>query len=168
MSVCVSVRAVSDVVEDDNGEDAPLTVLEQLTREHQVHTPTPLEHVDFPAYPRVIDQGHALTRGVANLLTGWLEIPREMFLENIKYPFFGVITGAMRGSFFTTARTVLSVTDIAMLGFTGPSLYDPVFFPEYVWEARWNPYRPLTQEEKLLEKRFHDIHVYEEHMDHAL
>jgi len=32
------------------------------------------------------------------------------------------------------------VLDIGFLGLTGPSGYDPDFFPEYVWNSQWNPY----------------------------
>lgn len=91
-------------------------------------------------YPQEINPRHAVWRGFINVATGWLEIPREIIIENSKYPLFGIVTGAIRGTFFTSARAVLSVVDIGLLGFTGPSGYDPDIFPEYVWNSQWNPY----------------------------
>ena len=96
--------------------------------------------VEKAFYPQEINVPHALWRGVINAFTGWLEIPREIIMENNKYPFFGIISGTLRGSFFTSTRAVLSVVDIGLFGFTGPSGYDPNLFPEYVWNSEWNPY----------------------------
>ncbi len=91
-------------------------------------------------YPQELNVPHALWRSVINVTTGWLEIPREIILENSKYPLLGIVSGTLRGAFFTTMRAVLSVVDIGLLGFTGPSGYDPEIFPEYVWNSQWNPY----------------------------
>ncbi len=106
-------------------------------------------------YPQKINPRHAMLRGVLNVATCWLEIPREIILENSKYPFAGIVSGAFRGAFFTSTRAVLSVLDIGFLGFTGPSGYDPDIFPEYVWNSQWNPYSKnvltdiLDQEEQF-------------------
>jgi len=121
------------------------------------------EETSYPAektieksmYPNEINPPHALWRGVLNVATCWLEIPREIILENSKFPLFGIVSGAFRGTFFTSTRAVLSVLDIGLLGFTGPSGYDPDIFPEYVWNSQWNPYSKnvttdiLDQEEQF-------------------
>ena len=91
-------------------------------------------------YPETINVPHALVRGTVNFLTAWLEIPRRTVLAVNESPVFGMLTGPMEGVFFSAARIVLSAADYAMLGFTGPSAYEPVDFPEYVWNAQWNPY----------------------------
>ncbi len=91
-------------------------------------------------YPHEINVPHALWRGTLNAFTCWLEIPREIIIENNHYPLFGIVSGTLRGAFFTTSRAVLSFVDIGLLGFTGPSAYDPYYFPEYVWNCQWNPY----------------------------
>jgi len=91
-------------------------------------------------YPKEINPINAFTRGVVNVFTLWLEVPRNLILDVNKYPFFGLLTGSMKGLYFSGARLCLSTADIFMLGATGPSAYNPDIFPEYVWESRWNPY----------------------------
>ncbi len=103
-------------------------------------------------YPQEVNVRHALWRGILNAFTCWLEIPRELVVENGKYPFFGLVSGTLKGAFFTTSRAVLSVVDIGMFGFTGPSAYDPDFFPEYVWQSQWNPYA-TNNVEAILDER---------------
>lgn len=116
---------------------------------------------DAPAdkeYPQKVNVPHALYRGTANVFTGWLEIPRRMILKINDSPAFGYITGSMEGAFLASCRLVLSFFDFAMLGTTGPSAYNPAEFPEFVWDAQWNPYpeeiepvepeKPAEEEEK--------------------
>jgi hypothetical protein len=119
-------------------------------------------------YPRSLNPGHALLRGFVNTLTCWMDVPRELVLQVNKYPFFGLITGTLKGGFFMGSRAVLSATDLLMLGFTGPSLYDPVFFPEYVWNAQWQPYEPPSPEEEYIENQFHEKDAVIENMESAL
>ena len=95
-------------------------------------------------YPKEINVGHALLRGVVNSFTFWLEVPRNMVLEINKYPFIGFCSGPLQGLYFSSARFCLSFADLVMLGTTGPSAYTPVIFPEYVWNAKWNPYGPIN------------------------
>jgi len=107
-------------------------------------------------YPQKINPRHAILRGVLNVATCWAEIPREIVLQNSKYPLFGIVSGALRGTFFTSMRAVLSVLDIGFLGFTGPSGYDPDIFPEYVWNSQWNPYSQNVLTDVLdQEEQFH-------------
>ena len=91
-------------------------------------------------YPRDINPINAYTRGVVNVFTLWLEVPRNLVLDVNEYPFFGLLSGSMKGVFFSGARLCLSFADIFMLGMTGPSAYNPDTFPEYVWQSRWNIY----------------------------
>ena len=91
-------------------------------------------------YPREINVIHSFNRGIINAFTLWLEVPRNIILDVNKYPFFGLLTGSMKGLYFSGARLCLSVADILTFGFTGPSAYNPDIFPEYVWESQWNPY----------------------------
>ncbi len=91
-------------------------------------------------YPKEINPINAYTRGFVNISTFWLEVPRNLILDVNKYPFFGLLTGSLKGLYFSGARVCLSAVDIFMFGTTGPSAYDPDTFPEYVWESYWNPY----------------------------
>ena len=98
------------------------------------------ETFEKAVYPQKINPWHGFSRGIINIATCWLEIPREIILENNKFPVVGIVSGALKGTFFTTTRAVLSVVDVGLLGFTGPSGYDPNLFPEYVWNSQWNPF----------------------------
>jgi len=99
----------------------------------------PQEKVEY-VYPEEVNPINGFTRGVVNAFTFWLEVPRNLILDVNKYPFFGLLTGSLKGLYFSGARACLSVADVFMLGATGPSAYNPDIFPEYVWESRWNPY----------------------------
>jgi len=99
-------------------------------------------------YPKKVNVPHALARGTVNMLTAWMEIPRRMVLKINESPFWGYLTGSMEGTFLASCRVVLSAADFAMLGTTGPSAYDPVDFPEFVWDAQWNPYPEKIEQPK--------------------
>ena len=86
-----------------------------------------------------INVPHALLRGTVNLGTFWLEVPREIVVESNYNPLFGIVVGAVKGTYYGCLRVIYSVCDIALLGFTGPSGYSAEF-PEYVWDAQWNPW----------------------------
>ena len=101
----------------------------------------------LPVYPAELQMGHGLVRGFANVSTCWIEMPRNLFVEVNRYPAFGLVTGALKGSFYTSARAVLGVIDLAFFGLTGPSAYTPTLLPEYVWDSRWQPYAPPTPDE---------------------
>jgi putative exosortase-associated protein (TIGR04073 family) len=106
----------------------------------------------LPVYPAKLDMGRGLVRGFANVTTCWLEMPREMVVEINRYPVFGLATGLLKGAFYTSARAGLGVIDLFFLGLTGPSAYTPAIMPEYVWNARWSPYRPPTPEEATIKR----------------
>ena len=86
-----------------------------------------------------INVPHALLRGTANLFTFWMEVPRELIVENNLNPIYGLVTGLVKGTYYAGARLVYTTLDFAFLGFTGPSGYDSKF-TEYVWDSQWNPW----------------------------
>ena len=83
----------------------------------------------------------AFMRGIVNVATCWLEIPRCMVDMSALYPPVGFFSGVVKGAFLCSCRAVLSVYDLAFLGFTGPNAYRPDFFEEFVWNSPWNSYR---------------------------
>lgn len=118
-----------------------------------------------PSYPRELNPPWAFFRGVANLATGWLELPRNLVIENVNYPVLGLGSGLLKGLFFMTSRVVLSVVDIGMFGMTGPSAYSPDLFPEFVFQAQWNPYAPVSAEEQSLQVEFEELDAVDENME---
>ncbi|MCX7004121.1 MAG: hypothetical protein NTV22_12750, partial [bacterium] len=103
-------------------------------------------------YPAVISPAHALMRGGANACTFWMEMPRNLVIENVNHPGLGVGSGLLKGVFYTTSRALLTVGDFMFLGCTGPSAYNPLTFPEYVSASQWDPYTPPTSAQKKVEK----------------
>ena len=77
-------------------------------------------------------------RGLVNCLTCWVELPRGMFYETLRNPYFGIIPGTVNGAFLTVARAFGGVTDVATDGLTGQGIYGDNF-PEYVWQSVWIP-----------------------------
>ncbi len=80
-------------------------------------------------------------RGVVNVVTCFLEIPRCMVYRNCEMPFWGLIAGAVDGSGCAVMRAVTGVTDIMFLGFDYGTAFNQSFRP-YVWDSRWLPPAP--------------------------
>ena len=95
---------------------------------------------EVEAKPTLKDWVVAMTynkgRGLVNCLTCWVELPRGMFYETLRNPYFGIIPGTINGTFLTIARAFGGVTDVVTDGLTGQSIYGDAF-PEYVWQSKW-------------------------------
>ncbi len=77
-------------------------------------------------------------RGVANMATCWLEIPRCLIYNNSQLPVIGVVVGACEGVGFTVVRAFAGVADFCSFGFMTDSIYEVNYdFREFVWESRW-------------------------------
>lgn len=99
-----------------------------------------------PAYaedPGLFEQiGTKLVRGVANLTTGWVELPKQIYVVGTNE---GWLTGALRGPFdgmgMFFARTISGAYEILTFPVPVPPGYRPMLRPEYVWEPE-PPYPP--------------------------
>ena len=80
-------------------------------------------------------------RGLVNILTCFLEIPRCLVYRNCEKPIFGLIAGAVNGTGCTAMRLMTGVTDILTLGFDYGTVFNESFRP-YVWQSRWLPPKP--------------------------
>ncbi len=76
-------------------------------------------------------------RGIINISTCWLEIPRCFVYDNAAIPFFGLIVFIPDGAFFTVTRVLAGVGDIITLGFIGDVYTER--YPDFVWESHWLP-----------------------------
>ncbi|MBR5624135.1 hypothetical protein IKW72_03915 [bacterium] len=92
-----------------------------------------------------INPPYAIMRGVVNLCTFWLEYPRCLVYDYDRMSPMGIFTFPFTGTFYGLARVFLSVGDIALLGFTGPSGYSEDFIKEYVWQMPWNAYKDTNK-----------------------
>lgn len=78
-------------------------------------------------------------RGVANIGTCVLEVPRSMVYRNSELPLWGFIGGAVEGVGYTAFRAFSGVTDVLFLGFSESDCFNNTTFKEYVWESDWLP-----------------------------
>jgi putative exosortase-associated protein (TIGR04073 family) len=82
-----------------------------------------------------IQLGHKLVRGVANTFTGWVEIPKQVYLETTEGSIpTGTVKGIVQGVGMAFARTTAGLYDIATFPIPVPWHYQPLFEPEYVWQ----------------------------------
>lgn len=74
-------------------------------------------------------------RGIANMTTGWLELPKQIYTTSkedgaVK----GIFIGPLKGLGMTLLRTVGGVAEFMTFFMAYPGFYDPYFDPAYVWK----------------------------------
>ena len=75
-----------------------------------------------------------LGRGAANLLTGWVEIPKNIYTTSVEDNVFtGITLGLAKGAGMTIVRTGAGIFEIATFPFPIPDDYKPILDPEYVF-----------------------------------
>lgn len=79
-----------------------------------------------------------ISRGLVNIATGWVELPRNIVYEGAQVPLFGLVWGAVKGTGLTVGRTVAGVVDLCSLGQAGEGMYSENM-PYYVWDQKWTP-----------------------------
>ncbi len=76
-----------------------------------------------------------MVRGVANVATGWLEFPMQIYLtfknEGVAK---GLTLGPLKGVGMTLVRTVTGAAETTTFFLAYPGFYDPYFEPEFAWE----------------------------------
>lgn len=79
-----------------------------------------------------------LGRGVANLLTGWMEVPKQMS-RSIRQtdPVTGTFIGLFRGFGWTWARTFAGAYEIITFPFPAPKDYKSLIEPPYIVTDLW-------------------------------
>lgn len=75
-----------------------------------------------------------LGRGIANTLTGWVELPKNVYdTSKSDNPFVGVTLGLAKGVGMTLVRTGAGIFEIVTFPFPLPENYKPILEPEYVF-----------------------------------
>ncbi|MBI4353415.1 MAG: exosortase system-associated protein, TIGR04073 family [Candidatus Omnitrophica bacterium] len=75
-----------------------------------------------------------LGRGVANTLTGWVELPKNIYTTSVEEnAFAGITLGLAKGVGMTIVRTGAGVYEIVTFPFPIPENYKPILEPEYVF-----------------------------------
>ena len=84
-----------------------------------------------------MDTGQAftkLTRGAANTLTGWVEIPKRIHeTSQLSGSASGFTWGLLRGFGYGYIRTVSGLYEVFTFPYPAPSGYETVLEPEYVF-----------------------------------
>lgn len=75
-----------------------------------------------------------LGRGVANTLTGWVELPKNIYHTSVEdNAFAGITLGLAKGAGMTIVRTGAGIYEIVTFPFPLPENYKPILEPEYVF-----------------------------------
>lgn len=85
------------------------------------------------------DPIHKMGRGVVNLLTGWIELPKQIQLGSQEHnPVAGIGRGLIRGAGFTVLRGGVGVYEALTFPLPYPkdfaSPYEHMELPDYAWE----------------------------------
>ncbi|MFH1360492.1 MAG: exosortase system-associated protein, TIGR04073 family [Candidatus Omnitrophota bacterium] len=92
----------------------------------------------IPAFAK--DPGEKLARGVANVISCPLEIPKQIDVEwkaakdSNQNVGAGIAAGLIKGMAFTVARLGSGIWDIFSFPFQVPENFEPVMKPDYVLE----------------------------------
>ena len=79
------------------------------------------------------DMGHKLGRGVANLLTGWLEIPKQIIIQKKETNGWDAATkGFGKGLVHAFARTTVGAYETLTFPIAVPEEYRTIITPEFV------------------------------------
>lgn len=98
--------------------------------------------VALPAFAQegsvVEKMGKKLGRGLVNVVTGWIELPKNIYDTSVETnnPFMGITYGLVKGVGMTVVRTGAGVYDVATFLFPLPEDYEPLLEPEFVFEEK--------------------------------
>ena len=90
-----------------------------------------------------------LTRGVANVATCVVELPKQTVLTVREMGGTGYLVGPIKGIGMTLYRGFIGMAEVVFFLVPQPGYYDPMIDPAYVWRG-WAPKRdtsPLLPEE---------------------
>lgn len=80
------------------------------------------------------DMGKKLARGFVNILTGWVEIPKNIYDSSVEDSIFsGLTVGLVKGIGMAIVRTGAGVYETVTFPFPIPEDFAPVLEPEYVF-----------------------------------
>lgn len=92
--------------------------------------------IDHSSPQELVDaMANKLVRGIANIGTGWVEFPKQIYLTFREEGVAKAITvGPIKGVGMTVVRTAAGVGETATFFLAYPGFYDPYFDPSYVWQ----------------------------------
>ncbi len=80
------------------------------------------------------DPAKKLARGLGNVLTGWIELPKNIYDTSVEdNPLSGLTIGLAKGVGMTIVRTGAGIYETVTFPFPIPAGYEPVLEPEFVF-----------------------------------
>jgi putative exosortase-associated protein (TIGR04073 family) len=74
-------------------------------------------------------------RGLANVTTGWMELPKQIYTTSKEDgTAMGIFLGPLKGLGMTVVRTLSGVGELATFFVAYPGFYDPYLDPPYIWQ----------------------------------
>ena len=83
-------------------------------------------------------------RGITNLTTCVVEIPKQSYLTVRDRGAVGNLIGPLKGIVMTVYRGLIGGVETIFFMVPQPGYYDPMIDPEYVWKG-WEEYRPSAE-----------------------
>lgn len=105
---------------------------------------------DQPPELTVEKMATKFARGMTNVLTCIVEIPKQSVLTVRDLGAAGYVVGPLKGIGMTAYRAFIGAAEVATFLIPQPGYYDPMIDPPYVWEgweARGDT-SPVLEEEK--------------------
>ena len=91
---------------------------------------------------------HKLGRGVVNIFTGWIEVPKNIAQEWRKTdPFTGTVVGLIKGIGWGVARTFAGFYEVISFPFPVPKNYEAIMEPEFILPTVWGERLPMYRDE---------------------
>jgi putative exosortase-associated protein (TIGR04073 family) len=92
--------------------------------------------IDDASPQEIVDgMSNKVARGVANVATGWLEFPKQIYITSKEEGYAkGIFVGPVKGLGMTLVRTAAGIGETFTFFLAYPGFYDPLFYPSYVWQ----------------------------------
>ena len=91
-----------------------------------------------------------LVRGVANVTTSVVEIPKQSYLMVRDRGSVGYLVGPLKGMGMAFYRLFTGVTETLFFAVPQPGYYDSMIYPEYVWQG-WQEKRVEPRKQGVAE-----------------
>ena len=96
----------------------------------------PYQAVEYSTPQEVVDaMATKGVRGAANVVTGWLELPKQICITTREDGWArGAVIGPFKGIGMMLVRTFAGVGELTTFFVPYPGFYSPYFEPAYVWQ----------------------------------
>lgn len=89
-----------------------------------------------------------LVRGVTNVVTSPVEIPKQTVMTLRRHGAVGIIVGPVKGLGMMLYRGVMGITETVLFPVPQPGYYEPMVDPEFVWQEWDLPKKPTIRKEQ--------------------